>query len=57
MKAQYPGLTFISDGIASPIDKSKREFLRAAAVLLASLNLPYSSLAGPGRHGAGSSNA
>lgn len=29
--------------------------MRAAAVLLASLNLPYSSLAGPGRHGAGGS--
>jgi hypothetical protein len=37
------------------IDKSKRDFLRAAMALLAGLNLPRTSFAGGGRHGAGGS--
>src|SRR5271157_485110 len=37
------------------IDKSKRDFLRAAMALLAGLNLPRTSLAGGGQHGAGGS--
>jgi hypothetical protein len=37
------------------IDKSKRDFLRAAMTLLAGLNLPRTSLAGGGLHGAGGS--
>ncbi|MFI5098300.1 MAG: hypothetical protein ACHQT6_10040 [Candidatus Acidiferrales bacterium] len=37
------------------IDRSKRDFLRAAMALLAGLNLPRTSLAGGGLHGAGGS--
>jgi len=37
------------------IDKSKRDFLRAAMALLAGLNLPRTCFAGGGRHGAGGS--
>jgi len=37
------------------IDRSKRDFLRAAMALLAGLNLPRTSAAGGGRHGAGGS--
>jgi len=36
-------------------DKSRREFLRAAAALLVSLNLPQMSLAGKGQRGSGGS--
>ncbi len=36
-------------------DKSRREFLRAAAALLVGLNIPQTTLAGGGRHGAGGS--
>jgi hypothetical protein len=35
--------------------KSRRDFLRAAATLLVGLNLPQTSLAGGGQHGAGGS--
>jgi hypothetical protein len=37
------------------IDRSKRDFLRAAIALLAGFNLPRTSLAGGGQHGAGGS--
>jgi len=45
----------ISDGPEASIDRSKREFLRASAALLVGLNLPQTSFAGGGRHGAGGS--
>ncbi len=40
---------------AAAVDRSRRDFLRAAAALLVGLNLPKSSLAGGGQHGAGGS--
>jgi hypothetical protein len=45
----------ISGSPESTIDKSKREFLRASAALLAGLNLPRTSFAGGGQHGVGGS--
>ena len=47
--------SFISGHPEAPIDKSKRDFLRAAMALLAGLNLPRTALAGGGYHGAGGS--
>src|SRR5690242_17983241 len=44
-----------SRGSETAVDRSKREFLRAAAVLLAGLNLPQTSVAGGGLHGASGS--
>jgi hypothetical protein len=45
----------VSGGSAAATDKSRREFLRAAAAVLVGLNLPQTSLAGGGQHGAGGS--
>lgn len=45
----------ISDGSEAGIDRTRRDFLRAAAALLVGLNLPQTSLAGGGQHGAGGS--
>jgi hypothetical protein len=45
----------ISDGSEAGVDRTKRDFLRAAAALLVGLNLPQMSLAGGGQHGAGGS--
>jgi hypothetical protein len=45
----------ISGDPEATIDRSKREFLRAAMALLAGLNLPRTSLAGGGQHGTGGS--
>jgi hypothetical protein len=45
----------ISGGSEVAVDRSRRDFLRAAAALLAGLNLPQTSLAGGGQHGAGGS--
>lgn len=42
-------------GLESATDKSRREFLRAAAALLVGLNIPQTTLAGGGQHGAGGS--
>jgi hypothetical protein len=48
-------LRIIPAGPKATIDRSKRDFLRAAIALLAGLNLPRTSLAGGGRHGVGGS--
>ena len=45
----------IAGGSEGVVDRSRRDFLRAAAELLVGLNLPKSSLAGGGQHGAGGS--
>jgi hypothetical protein len=45
----------ISAGSEAGVDRTKRDFLRAAAALLVGLNLPQTSLAGGGQHGAGGS--
>ena len=45
----------VSGGSAAATDKSRREFLRAAAAVLVGLNLPQTSLAVGGQHGAGGS--
>jgi hypothetical protein len=45
----------MSGGSAAATDKSRREFLRAAAAVLVGLNLPQTSLAGGGQHAAGGS--
>ena len=54
-----PSPDFVSRVIAwgseGGVDRSRRDFLRAAAALLVGLNLPKSSLAGGGQHGAGGS--
>jgi len=56
MKATGNNLSRIVSGVPeATIDRSKRDFLRAAMALLAGLNLPRTSLAGGGRHGAGGS--
>ena len=44
-----------SGGSGAATDKSRREFLQAAAALLVGLKLPQASLAGGGQHGAGGS--
>src|SRR5271157_1798483 len=48
-------LRVISGNPDATIDRSKRDFLRAAMALLAGLSLPRTSLAGGGQHGAGGS--
>jgi hypothetical protein len=48
-------LRVISGVPEATIDRSKRDFLRAAIALLAGLNLPRTSLAGGGQHGTGGS--
>jgi len=45
----------IAGGSEAAVDRSRRDFLRAAATLLVGLNLPQTSLAGGGQHGAGGS--
>jgi hypothetical protein len=45
----------ISGGPAAAVDRSKRDFLRATAALLVGLNVPQTSLARGGQHGAGGS--
>ncbi len=45
----------ISGGSEAAVDRSRRDFLRAATALLVGLNLPQTSLAGGGQHGAGGS--
>src|ERR1035437_9459327 len=45
----------MSGGSAAATDRSRREFLRAAAAVLVGLNLPQTSLAGGGQHAAGGS--
>jgi hypothetical protein len=49
---QFPS-RIISGNSEVSVDKSRRDFLSAAAALLAGLNLPQTSFAGGGRHGAG----
>ncbi len=48
-------MRIIPAGPNATIDRSKRDFLRAALALLAGLNLPKTTLAGGGRHGVGGS--
>src|SRR5271166_6404883 len=56
MKPTGDNVSRIISGVPeATIDKSKRDFLRAAMALLAGLNLPRTSFAGGGRHGAGGS--
>ena len=56
MKPTGDSVSRIISGVPeATIDKSKRDFLRAAMALLAGLNLPRTSLAGGGLHGAGGS--
>ena len=56
MKPTGDSVPRIISGVpGATIDKSKRDFLRAAMALLAGLNLPRTSFAGGGRHGAGGS--
>jgi len=56
MKPTGDSVSRVISGVPeATIDKSKREFLRAAMALLAGLNLPRTSLAGGGLHGTGGS--
>jgi len=56
MKPTGDSVSRIISGVPeASIDRSKRDFLRAAMALLAGLGLPRTSLAGGGRHGAGGS--
>ncbi|MGB8494201.1 MAG: hypothetical protein WCE53_07380 [Candidatus Acidiferrum sp.] len=56
MKPTGDSVSRVISGVPeATIDKSKRDFLRAAMALLAGLNLPRTSLAGGGLHGAGGS--
>ena len=56
MKPTGDSVSRVISGVPeATIDKSKRDFLRAAMALLAGLNLPRTSFAGGGQHGAGGS--